>query len=228
MHAGATVVAPKPTYSPSLVDQPQADQEVRALAQTIWGDCDGRKATQRTYGQGRVFWGQPLSEVLSTCGIRADVETPANKPLVRYIHRKLKEGELYFLANSSPQSQTMDIVFRIADGSPQLWDPISGQTRPLPEYRLENGRTMVPLQFEPRQSYFVLFSTSASPASDERARKNFPGFRPISDLAGAWDVRFDPKWGGPAGDFREVGGLDQASGERHQVLLRQGDVSQAV
>ena len=50
----------------------------------------------------RVFWGQPLSEVLSTCGIHPDVETPANKPLVRYIHRKLKEGELYFLANSSP------------------------------------------------------------------------------------------------------------------------------
>ena len=54
-------------------------------------------------------------------------------------------------------------------------------------------------------------------------------FRPISDLAGAWDAALRSQVGRVgAGDFREVGGLDQASGEWHPVLLRQGDISQAV
>jgi hypothetical protein len=29
------------------------------------------------------------------------------------------------------------------------------------------------------------------------ARKNFPDYRPVLEIAGAWQVAFDPKWGGP-------------------------------
>ena len=128
---------------------------------------------------GQIFWGQPLREILSTCGIQPDVETPANKPLVRYIHRQLKEGELYFLANSSPQPQAMDVAFRVAEIAATL-DPISGQIRPLPEYRRENGRTILPLQFEPRQSYFVLFSSRRA-RQGTACEKNFPRFRPSAN-----------------------------------------------
>jgi hypothetical protein len=207
VQAGATVVGPKPAFSPSLVDQPKADEEVQRLAGAIWGDSDGRQTAPRSYGRGRIFQGQPLSEILAACGIPADVATPADRPLVRHIHRRLQDGELYFLASSSPQFQAMDVAFRTTAGSPQLWDPISGQIRPLPEYRRANGQTIIPLQFEPRQSYFVLFNKQGKPAGSQvegrsgkplGATANFPRFRTLSELAGAWDVSFDPKWGGPA------------------------------
>ena len=45
----------------------------------------------------------------------------------------------------------------------------------------------------------MLLSTSASPASEQRASKNFPRFRPLSELAGAWDVTSIP-----SGAAREV------------------------
>ncbi len=198
VHAGATVIAPKPTRSPSLVDQPQADQEVKALAEAIWGECDGGKATQRRYGQGRLFWGVPLEKVLAGCGIPADLDTPADKPLVRYIHRQLDEGELYFLASSSAQPQAMDLAFRTDAGTPQLWDPISGEIRALPQCRRDSGRTILPLQLEPRQSYFVLFSKQVNPAEGRSGGTNFPSIKSICELTGAWSVSFDPKWGGPA------------------------------
>ena len=196
--AGAIVVAPKPTHSPSMGDQPQADQQVRELAEEIWGDCDGKKGTERNYGQGRLFCGLPIAQVLSQSGIQPDVETPAAKPPVRTIHRQLKEGELYFLASSSLQAQEMDVDFRTAEGTPELWDPIRGRIRSLPQFRRENGRTIVPLRFEPRESYFVLFNRQANATGGEEGKKNFPALAPVAELGGAWNVSFDPKWGGPS------------------------------
>ncbi len=199
VQAGAVVVAPKPTHSPSLTDQPQSDSQVRELAEAIWGNCDGKKATVRSYGQGRLFWGMPISQVLSLCGIQPDVETPTGKPLVRYIHRQLKEGEFYFLASSSLQAQAMDVVFRTAEGTPQLWDPIRGRIRPLPQFRRENGRTILSLQFAPQESYFVVFRKEGQKEAKnlELKTRNFAEVKPVQELSGPWEVQFDPKWGGP-------------------------------
>ena len=38
VEAGATVVGPRPVKSPSLSDYPQCDEEVKQLADELWGD----------------------------------------------------------------------------------------------------------------------------------------------------------------------------------------------
>ena len=54
---------------------------------------------------------------------------------------------------------------------------------------------MVPLEFAPRQSYFVVFR---KPASGEKgSARNFPPLSILSELSGAWEVDFDPARGGP-------------------------------
>ena len=193
--AGATVIAPKPTFSPSLSTQPNADREVRDLADTIWGDCDGKKATEHAYGRGRVYWGKPLTQVLPALSLPPDFELRAG-PLVRYIHRQTDTGDLYFVASSSTLSLDTEAAFRAGEGSPQLWDPLTGQVRPLPQFRRQGGQTIVPLRFEPRQSYFVLFAKTSTPATSATA-VNFPPVRQVAELTGPWAVSFDPKWGGP-------------------------------
>jgi hypothetical protein len=40
--AGATVVGPKPTKATGLHDHVARDREVRALADSVWGPCDGK------------------------------------------------------------------------------------------------------------------------------------------------------------------------------------------
>jgi len=62
----------------------------------------------------------------------------------------------------------------------------------LPEFREENGRTSVPLRFEPGQSYFVVFCKG-----QRQPGVNFSELKPTAELAGPWEVAFDPKWGGP-------------------------------
>ena len=54
--AGVTVVGPRPRKSPSLAGYPGCDAEVEALAVEVWGDCDGDKITEHTFGLGRVVW----------------------------------------------------------------------------------------------------------------------------------------------------------------------------
>ena len=62
--AGATVVGPRPSVSPSLADYPHCDSEVQRLAEELWGECDGVNITENSLGSGKVVWGKPLPQVL--------------------------------------------------------------------------------------------------------------------------------------------------------------------
>jgi hypothetical protein len=56
----------------------------------------------------------------------------------------------------------------------------------------------VTLEFAETQSYFVIFRHAAADsvhASETVA--DFPTLKPMMELDGAWQVAFDPKWGGP-------------------------------
>jgi len=65
VRAGATVVGPRPEMASGLKDYPRADDEVRQIADEVWGDCDGKTRTEHRYGLGRVFWGKTPREILA-------------------------------------------------------------------------------------------------------------------------------------------------------------------
>jgi hypothetical protein len=77
-----------------------------------------------------------------------------------------------------------------------LWDAVTGRIRELPVWRAESGRTAVPLCFEPRQSWFLVFRKAAGVAGST-AVENFPKIKPVARIDGPWQVSFDPQWGGP-------------------------------
>ena len=62
--AGATIMGPRPTTSPSLLHGADADAQVRSLATDLWGDMDGVTLNQHAYGKGMTYWGITLDEVL--------------------------------------------------------------------------------------------------------------------------------------------------------------------
>jgi hypothetical protein len=70
--AGATVIGPKPTASPSLQDFPRCDDDVQAIAAEVWGPCDGVQVKEHACGKGRVIWGRPFDEILAARGVLAD------------------------------------------------------------------------------------------------------------------------------------------------------------
>jgi hypothetical protein len=79
---------------------------------------------------------------------------------------------------------------------PEWWDASTGRRRLLPQFTEEPGVTIVPLELAPAQSGFVVFREPAT-ASSESAARNFPKLSVVTELTGAWDVSFDPQWGGP-------------------------------
>jgi hypothetical protein len=59
--AGATVVGNPPKKSPSLSGYPGCDDEVRQLADALWGGGETpEKIVERRTGKGRVIWGEDL------------------------------------------------------------------------------------------------------------------------------------------------------------------------
>lgn len=118
---------------------------------------------------------------------------------VRYTHRRTETRDVYFVSNRTDQSIQADCTFRAAGRQPELWDPAGGERRPLPQFQCENGRTTIPMQFQPRQSFFVVFPRGESSGirESDAGGVNFPEATTVATLGGSWKVSFDPKWGGP-------------------------------
>ena len=77
-----------------------------------------------------------------------------------------------------------------------MWNPVTGERKFADAYEEKDGRTIVPLDFAPCGSWFVVFREpkSAHPAI---AKSNTPELQTVQEISGAWTVHFDPKWGGP-------------------------------
>ena len=188
---GVQVVGRPPERALGLEGFPQADAEVRARAAKLWqaksvtlDKSDNATATNEIYPDYAT-----AANLLARSGVTPDFEADAD---LRYIHRHGKEFELYFVGNRTDAAVAAHCTFRVAGLQPELWDAVTGAMRPLPEFREVAGRTIVPLQFAPAQSYFIVFRKTA------RAKGvNFPAAQLVSDMSSDWSVTFDPKWGGP-------------------------------
>lgn len=205
--AGATIVGTPPFKSPSLSGYPACDGEVQALAKNLWGNMDvPQTATKRSYGKGVIYWGGEPTATLSLypsydrtaallqeMGVKDDFS--ATGP-VRYGHRRAGDRDIYFVANRTANPIKADCRFRVGQGSAQLWDPVTGEQRPLLQFEQADGLTSFPMEFDAFQSYFVVFDRKGKAAAS-KTDKNFPELKTIQEFSGTWEVAFDPKWGGP-------------------------------
>jgi hypothetical protein len=87
----------------------------------------------------------------------------AARPL-RYIHRRIGDADVYFVANGSAESYETTCSFRVAGKQPELWRPESGSVAPLVAYEEKEGCTHVPLRLGPTESVFVVFRRPAEAA----------------------------------------------------------------
>jgi hypothetical protein len=156
---GAVIVGPAPLRSPGLANFPHADEAVRQLAGKIWGPCDGVAVTEHPYGQGSVFQGLPLDEVLEKIGEIPDLVCDA--PSLEWTHRGAEDLDIYFLSNQSDTAIFTEIGFRVGDRMPEFWCPRTGSIRRAGRFRTANNYTHVPVALGPHGSVFVVFRSPA-------------------------------------------------------------------
>jgi len=200
VEAGATVVGPKPSRSPSLRGYPKCDRKVKELADKLWGPCDGETVKEHAFGKGRVIWGKTLAEILRADRIAPDFEYSAAGKDARldYIHRRAGEAEIYFVSNQMDRIEKALCTFRVAGRQPELWDAVTGHMRDAVAFtQMRAGRTAVPLVLPPRGSTFVVFRKAIGASRNGSAATNTPAPSQAMAITGPWNVRFDPKWGGP-------------------------------
>ncbi|HEY3411554.1 MAG TPA: glycosyl hydrolase [Armatimonadota bacterium] len=166
--AGATVIGPRPLKSPSLSGYPQCDDEVKRLADEIWGDCDGKGVKEHRYGLGRVIWGVAPEKILSGSGTGPDF---TGGQRLNWIHRTVGTTEIYFLANPQAKRVAAACTFRVSGKTPELWWPEAGRIERAPIYRLDKGATTVLLPLGPSESVFVVFRSAAAKSDPVMAVK---------------------------------------------------------
>lgn len=200
VESGATVLGPKPVRAPGLTGYPHCDEEVRQLADELWGETGSGTPGERTVGKGRVIWGKRIEDILEKDGVLPDFTFRSDRLWtdLRYIHYTLEGAEFYFISNQNLRSEKVECRFRVSDMQPELWDAVTGEMHTLGRFRSDGGQTAVPMEFAPRQSFFVVFRKPAnSGISRGKERRNFPRIEVVREIRGPWELSFDPKWGGP-------------------------------
>jgi hypothetical protein len=192
---GATVLGPKPLKSPSLAGYPNADREVQALAEELWGDLDGVSRTKRKFGKGTMVWGLSPADVLASMRIPKDVEfSRALDAKMSWIHRHAGDADIYFVANNTDRKQDINVRFRVSGKEPELWHADTGQIERA-EFTIADGRTVVPLRLAERESVFVVFRRATT--SSEQTLSP-PTVTTLATVDGPWAVSFSPNLGAPA------------------------------
>jgi hypothetical protein len=188
VQSGAIVAGPKPTDTPSLSDDPK---EFQSLADQIWGSDTG----ERSFGKGKVYAGLKVADVLATLQVSPDFEFSKlqRDTEVLFVHRKLSDGDLYYVDNRRDQNQDLEATFRVTGKEAEIWHPDTGAIEPA-SFRIADGRTTVPLHLDPWGTVFVVFRNAAKTSSRTLPKTADSS---IATVEGPWDLSFQADRGAP-------------------------------
>ena len=188
VESGGVVAGAKPMDDPSLADD---QAEFHRLNDALFGDGTGTHQV----GKGTVYAGQTLSDVFNELKLAPDFDYnhPKGEATVLFAHRKLKDGDLYFVDNRSDQPTSIEASFRVTGKEPELWRAESGKAQPA-SYTIADGHTTVPLQLEPWGTTFVVFRKPTSQMSRTLPKGTDTD---LATLDGPWKVQFQAGRGAP-------------------------------
>lgn len=88
---------------------------------------------------------------------KPDVKLDSACPGLKYIHRSLKDGEVYFFFNESDQPQTRNVTLA-GSGVVQTWDAATGQIGNLIGVNSAGGSTTMPLTLAAQETRFIVIA----------------------------------------------------------------------
>ncbi len=185
--AGATISGIKPTSSPSRTDD---DMEFQRLVNEVWN------AQHSSSIKGKVYTGVTILDVLNDLKIQPDFQysKPQDSTRLMYVHRKLTDGDIYWVNNRTSTNQNVQVTFRVIGKTPQIWYPDTGKTE-LASYNISGGLTTVSLNLTPNDAVFVVFKMPATKTSVTLPVKEE---REVMIIEGPWTVAFQHNRAAPA------------------------------
>jgi len=184
---GGVVIALErlPECSVGLAEYQQKDDRIKELAAEMFSQPSHPDDTAaKTYGKGCTYF---IKQVLYRRDM-LDRRSSALDPFINtlrhhllpdmsidfshegwrendglsFIHRKINEVDLYFVANIRMQPLSMPVTFRVQDKIPSRWNPYTGEVSPVHVYSQTAAGAAVPLNLAPYESLFLVFSPGAN------------------------------------------------------------------
>ncbi len=197
---GAVVIGTRPEGSPSLADNPA---EVKQVLDVLWPE-----GAITSVGNGKVINTKNTAIAFKEMGLEPDFtyESQAENSDVMFLHRKLNNGGLYFVASQTDNKETIHASFRVSGYKAELWDPSTGEIKPV-SYQFDGKRTNVTIPLDRFGSVFVVFREKTKKSSIVIPE---PTELVVTQLKGPWLVEFQAERGAPASatfdeliDFRD-------------------------
>ncbi|MBO9724007.1 MAG: glycoside hydrolase [Novosphingobium sp.] len=178
---GAAVVGSQPVGSPSLGDEKEAFE---ALADSLW---------QRPQGAGRHVY-PTIDAATAARDISPDWQSSGmDAARLGVLHRQLDDGHVWFVSNQSGQRAHGELSLRVTGLEPEFWFAETGEVRPA-GYRVEGGRTIVPLTMNADEAVFIVMKRPARVSSRIVPQ---PTEREIAKLDAGWQLSLAQVWQGP-------------------------------
>lgn len=183
-----------------FVQQPWDDRYKPGATMGQWGTHFDRTQTWWEPGQALVQYWSRCQALLQWGSIvlpstdDVTVSSVEGKVDIKQIHRRWGTTDIYFVANIARSMGAATCSFKVSGKQPELWDPVTGGIRYLPQFEAKDGFTTIPLRFDSAQSFFIVFRREEK---QKAAGKNFTAFKELTTINGAWKVQFDAAWGGP-------------------------------
>lgn len=172
---GARIFAPRPLRSPSYSNHAQADATLQTLIHRYWDSGLIRP---------------PEDFAGAVAKLVPDCELPES---VAFNRHRIGGADAYFISNQKAEAREVTATFRVAGKQPELWNPLTGETRDAPDWKaLADGLTQVRLDLGPAGSTFVVFR---EPTTSKGQTTPAPEVTQLLTLNDDWVVAFDPKWG---------------------------------
>lgn len=178
--AGVVICGSRPKR---LAGKAGTEEEFEALVDDIWNS-----------GRGNVSAGVDASKVFSDIGLKPDFSIlSGDSKSLRFVHRILPGGDIYWLANLSDETKDITASFRTSGRKPVVWDAENASAEPV-GYEFSDGRTDVRMKLDPHQALFVIFTED----TDVHA-VNLPETvdETILEIETPWSVSFQPERGAP-------------------------------
>lgn len=185
IEAGAVVVADAPEGLATLTGGSEAQRRFDRAVEAIWGNARPNAVNQ--IGKGRLLTGADIGEALRMLDMSADVKGGD----VRWLHRRTDGADWYFVCPPKGHGFSGKVDFR-ATGRAELWDPLSGETRPLAG-TTDGEYTTVEIDMPQAGSCFIVFDRKGKPAVTE----NHTAPQREITIAEGWTVTFPEGWGAP-------------------------------
>lgn len=208
--AGGTVIALEglPATSASLNNSEANDRELKQIAGKIFAAASADPA-------GAVFLpaykldGKPFSPARQPYAATPPLTDPQRQLLaalnrvtppdfalanhaqsdgLTFIHKRVDGVDVYFVCNLEPTRIATEVTFRVTGKTPQRWNAITGETGIAVNFRADNNGTTIPLEFEPWESAFFIFSHDPVPARPAPVMLAGPEPLPI---AGEWKMKLE-------------------------------------